>query len=379
MNDSVDWPAFRANFPSLNGRVYLNTAGGGAVSEQAAAAGIRYYREAVKHADTYWDEWLKRSDNVRQQVAAFIGTDPESVAFVQNTSLAFNLLARQFNRHLNVIALDREFPSCTTPWLAAGHHVKFFPSLPDGSLSAAHIDQFILPETDALVLSSVQFADGYRVDVQAIGQRCRDRGILFVVDATQSICAFDIHMERDLIDALIFSGYKWATAGYGNAVLAVKESLRDPCSQNGLIGWRSAKEPYLLENNRIELTPSAIRYEMGHPSFPSVFTLSAAIELFQEVGISAVSERVKVLSRRMRGGLRESGWSIASDTEQARGGRSISGITLVETNQATEITARLKSNGVWTSARAGGIRVSVHAYNTEAEVDTFCDRLGEAN
>jgi len=377
MQTEQDWLNFRDQFPSLNNKVYLNTAGGGAVSKRAAAAGIQYYKEAVSHADTYWDVWLGHSDEVRQQIAGFIGTDADGVAFIQNTSLGFNLLARQFDRPLNVLALDREFPSCTTPWLAAGHRVEFFPALPDGSISAEHLDSSMKSTTDVLVLSSVQFADGYRADIGTIGGLCRSRGILFIVDATQSICAFDIKMERDHIDGLIFSGYKWATAGYGNAVLAVNESIRDRKHGSGLVGWRSAREPYLLENNRIELTASAVRYEMGHPPFPSIFTLGEAIELFQEVGVPLVSARILELSKRLRNRLIADGWNIASDTEAQHGDSSISGITLIETDDAAAIAARLKEKNVWTSARAGGIRVSVHAYNTESELDSFCEALGQ--
>lgn len=376
MDPTAHWQPFREQFPALENRVYLNTAGGGAVSKQAAAAGIQYYQEAVEHADTYWDTWLNRSDGIRRDIAAFIGIDAASVAFIQNTSLGFNLVARQFNRPLAVLALDREFPSCTTPWLAAGHDVRFFPSNDDGSITAELVDHHLHSGIDILVLSSVQFADGYRSDLKAIGDVCKDRGIFFVVDATQSICAYEINMQRDHIDGLIFSGYKWATAGYGNAVLAANAALRDQAFGEGLIGWRSASEPYLLENNSIDLTNSAIRYEMGHPSFPSVFTLGAAVKLFQETGIQDVSNRITSLSQRLRAGCISQGWAIASDTEKRGSITSTSGITLVKTGLAGSLAARLQQDGVWTSARAGGLRVSVHAYNTESEVDRFLEALG---
>jgi selenocysteine lyase/cysteine desulfurase len=364
-----DWKVFRDHFPALEGKVYLNTAGGGAMSVFAAQAGRKYYSEAEEFADTYWDVWLDRMETIRAGTARFIGAEPEDIAFIQHTSLGLNIVAHQFTDPVNVLVLDKEFPSCTTPWLSAGHKVSFLTTPADGTITPEQLEKRLGSGFDVFVLSAVQFANGFRADIREIGRLCRDRGVLFVVDATQSICACDVDVASDNIDALVFSGYKWATAGYGIAVLCLSDFLRDQAP--GLIGWRSAREPYLLENDRLELTPTAIRHEMGHPSFPGIFAMGAALDLFSRTGIDDVSLRIHELSSHLRAGIQEAGFNIRSST--VRG--TTSGIILISTNEASEIATELRKKSIWVSARSGGIRVSVHAYNTKSEIDEFCDAL----
>jgi selenocysteine lyase/cysteine desulfurase len=157
--------------------------------------------------------------------------------------------------------------------------------------------------------------------------------------------------------------------GYGIAVLSVNATLRSLAP--GLTGWRSAAHPYLLENNRLDPVSSAIRHEMGHPAFPGIFTLGAALDLFAETGVSMVSERISELGERLLSGIQRAGYSIRSSVEAG----TRSGILLIECDEAAKVTAALRENAIWVSARAGGIRASVHAYNVADEVDLLCDSL----
>lgn len=364
-----DWNGFRAFFPALQHRVYLNTAGGGAMSVFTAEAARRYYSEAEEHADTYWDVWLDRTELIRGNTARFIGAEASDVAFIQHTSLGLNIIARQFTAPVHVLALDQEFPSCTTPWLSAGHHVSFLSTPADGTITAEKLEPWLDPDVDIFVLSSVQFANGFRAKLKEIGQLCRARDVFFVVDATQSICAYDIEVVRDHIDALVFSGYKWATAGYGIAVLYLNDVIRGLTT--GLTGWRSAREPWLLENNRLEMTTTAVRHEMGHPIFPGIFAMGAALDLFERTGISRVSHRIDELANHLRVGVQEAGWSLRSGNHRG----TTSGICLVKAEAASEITAKFQEQSIWVTARSGGIRVSVHAYNTRSEIEEFCSAL----
>lgn len=368
---NMDWVAFRSKFPALNKYTYLNTAGGGPISDRAASAGRAYYDEAEHRADTAWNEWLHRSDKVREQVASLVGGETSQVSFLQNSSLGLNVIARSFEQPTNVVALDKEFPSCTTPWMRAGHRVRFIETPPDGSFDPCDLRRALRPSDQVFVLSSVQFATGFRSNLEQLGSVCENAGVHFVVDATQSICSYELDMVRDHINGLVFSGYKWATAGYGIAVMCLKGELAE--RQPPLVGWRSADAPYLLENDRLNLSTSGIGHEMGHPTFPGIFTLGAALSLFDEFGVENVSARIDGLCEKLRDRLRDGGFRIVSSLEPG----TTSGITLIAVEESDEWAEALQRRNVWVSSRRGSLRISVHAYNNENDLEHLIEAMQE--
>ena len=368
--NSYDWSAFRDQFPALKNRTYLNTAGGGVMARKVADAAHQYYNESVEQGDVFWGQWLVRSEKDRNFVAHFIGARPESVAFLQNASLGLNIVARSFPSESRCLAVRPEFPSCTTPFIRAGHQMSFIETTLDGFVDAEIIESALKEHpVDVFILSSVQFANGFRADLASIGAVCRRFGVSFVVDATQSIGAFDIHLERDLIDALVFSGYKWATAGYGNAVLATGSGWSN--SDPPLVGWRSAKRAYDLENDRLDLHKEGIGHEMGHPPFPGIFAMAAALRVLSEPGIHQISERIQALVGYLRSGLEDKGIRMRSNGNPACS----SGIVLAEVKDADSVKQQLQEQQIWVTARQGGLRVSIHAYNAAEDVERFLTAL----
>ena len=366
-----DWTLFRSKFPALEGRCYLNTAGGGVMSRQVAASGIQYFNESVQDGDINWNRWLDRSETDRGDVATFVGASKAATSFLQNASLGLNIVARSLPASSHILAIRPEFPSCTTPFIRAGHAVSFVETAPPGYVDASMVSSALESGSyDLFVLSSVQFANGFRADLESIGKTCRSHGTLFVVDATQSIGAFGIDLERDHIDALVFSGYKWATAGYGNAVLATGGAW--PSGIPPLVGWRSAKQAYDLENDRLDMVPSGIGHEMGHPPFPGIFAMGEALRLLSEPPKGAISKRICSLSSYLREGLAE--WGIESRSDQTP--EHTSGITLALLEDAGAVKNYLQERNIWVTARHGGLRISVHAYNSTEDLDWLLRELG---
>lgn len=342
------------------------------MSVQVAEAAISYFRESVEAGDINWNRWIARSESDRADVAAFIGAATEATAFLQNASLGLNIVARSLLPASQVLAIRPEFPSCTTPFIRAGMKVSFIETTPSGFVDDAMVSKALKSERfDLFVLSSVQFANGFRSNLESIGRVCRNCGVLFAVDATQSIGAFDINMTRDHIDALTFSGYKWATAGYGNAVLATGGAW--PNSVPPLVGWRSAKNAYELENDRLDMLHEGIGHEMGHPPFPGIFAMGEALRMLSEPPKDAISDRIIGLSTYLTARLKELGIALRSDSSIEH----MSGIVLAEMKEASIIKNKLQERSVWVTARQGGLRISVHAYNSTADIDRLIQALSE--
>ncbi len=365
----IDWSDIRSRFPALADKAYLNTAGGGVMTQRTADAALNYYRESVEMGDIGWDRWVERAERDRSDMANMIGCKTDQVAFLPNASLGFNILALSLGEGSRIQAVKQEFPSCTTPFLRAGADVRFLQTPPDGSIDLNDLDASIQQGVDAFVVSSVQFANGYRADLTAISKICRRHDALLLVDATQSIGAFPMDMSGMGIDALVFSGYKWATAGYGNAVLATGD--RWPAHVPPLVGWRSARDAYALENDRLDMLPSGVAHELGHPPFPGLFTLTEALRQWSEIGLEAVSERVCALADSVVEQAQKRHIPLRSSLDSTHR----SGIILLDLPDAAATCTALKKQEVWTSARDGGLRVSVHAYNDAHDVGRLFEAL----
>ena len=102
------------------------------------------------------------------------------------------------------------------------------------------VQRSITAETRILVASYVQFATGFRQDLVSTGRLCRDRKLIFVVDATQGMGVFPIDVVASGIDFLVFSGYKWAQAGYGVGGLYIAPEFLNTSSFRLQVGGASA-------------------------------------------------------------------------------------------------------------------------------------------
>jgi cysteine desulfurase / selenocysteine lyase len=360
----VDWAIVRAEFPAASRYTYLNTAGAPPVSRRAASAAQRYYDEMLADGDLPWPHWVDQVERARARVARLLHADPREIAFTYSASHAFNLLAPLLGAPAHVVAMDDEFPSGTLPWLQYGDRLTFVPSANDGEIAIDAIDRAITAHTRAVVTSSVMYRTGFRQDLRALADLCRRRDVRLVVDASQSIGVVDIDVHRDGIDALAFSGYKWTMAGYGIAVLYIWcELLR--AAKLPAAGWWSARDPEAVIHDRLDLKDTAAALEVGSPHFAGIFALGGSLAVLEEIGQPVVGARIEALTDYLHRRLEEEGFDIASPRDRSRR----AGITIVRMEKAPAVVEALASAGIIVSARGAGVRISVHIFNLEADVD----------
>ena len=368
----MDWDQVRALFPALENQVYLNTAGGGPLSERAAAAGARYYEQSLRDGDVHWDEWLEEVETVRRQLARFVNCRPANIALMANASTGLNIAAHMLKGRGRVLAVADEFPSCTLPFLQQGFDVDFVPTERDGTVGLRDLEAATSDATAALAISFVQYKSGFRNDLDRLGAFCRERDLVFVVDATQGFGAFPIDVSESYIDFLSTSGYKWANAGYSIAGLYVSKRFLDP-STFPLVGWRSAREPYALAYDELDLNDGALALEQGHPPFAGAFALGAALGLIQEIGLGKITARIVELTRYLHHRLNEAGIWVLSTRDEPN----LSGITLVAADNPAEVVSALRERGILVSTRGQGIRVSTHYYNNHSDIDRFVEAVAK--
>jgi cysteine desulfurase/selenocysteine lyase len=368
----MNWSEIRALFPASEQYTYLNTAAAPPLSILAAREGKRYYDEMAQHGDVAWDSWLSKIEQIREKLANFINADTRSIAFTYSTSHGMNLIAGILDHCGDVLCPADEFPSGTLPWLQQRYRVHFVRSRDCGVVDVNDIQRGITTETRVLVTSYVQFATGFRHDLVALGRLCHERNLIFVVDATQGMGVFPIDVVNSGIDFLVFSGYKWAQAGYGVGGLYVASRFLHSTSFP-VAGWWSVRDPEAVVNDRLYLKESAAALEVGCPHFAGIFALGAALSLFEEIGKSRIEERVHELTDYLHHQLEAERFTIASPLKREQR----SGITIVEMRNAPDVVKRLAEKKIIVSARGKGLRVSVHIFNNLDDIDRLIGTLRE--
>lgn len=364
-----DWKAARALFPALKKYTFLNAAGGAPLPVPVAEAGAAYYREALEHGDVYWEKWLRRMEESRSELAGLIGASPEETAFTINTSHGMSLVAGALKGRGEVLAMRDEFPSSTMPWLNLGYKMDFAEPR-DGRYPMEAVEKAIKPRTRILVSSYVQYRTGFRQDLEALGRLCRSKGLIFVVNSTQALGAMPVDVRRSGADFMVFSCFKWTMAGYGAAGLYASRRwlgrVRFPQS-----GWRSVPEPERMDNRATGLKRTASALEAGCAHFAPIFALGAAAKLLRGLGVRNIQERILELDSYLDERLAELGAQSATPRER----ECRSGITIIKAKDPDKAVARLERMGIMTAARGGGIRISLHFYNNEADIDRLLEGL----
>jgi cysteine desulfurase/selenocysteine lyase len=368
----MDWSQIRALFPAAERYTYLNTAAAPPLSLLAAREGKRYYDEMAEHADVAWDRWLGQVEEVREKLAKFVHAEPRSIAFTYSTSHGINLIAGILQHCGDVLCPADEFPSCTLPWLQQRYRVHFVRSRDCGVIDLEDVQRGITAETRILVASYVQFATGFRQDLVSMGRLCRERELIFVVDATQGMGVFPIDVVASGIDFLVFSGYKWAQAGYGVGGLYIAPRFLHT-SSFPVAGWWSVRDPEAVINDRLDLKQTAAALEVGCPHFAGIFALGGALSLFEKIGAVQIEQRIHELTDYLHQRLDEEGVRVASP--RMRDQRS--GITIIEMREAPDVVKSLAEKKIVVSARGEGLRVSLHVFNNFVDIDQLVTALRE--
>ncbi len=371
----MDWTAFRTAFPVTARWAFLDHAAVAPLPAPGGAALADYARSLSEHGVAAVREWIDRVAHVRRLAARLVNApDPDDVCFVPNTTAGVVAVAEGFPWRAgdNVVTAADEYPTNQYPWMnlaARGVEVRAVasrgPRVTVDDLRAAMDGR-----TRVLAVSAVEFATGYRNDLDALGELCRARDVFFFVDAIQALGVLPVDVQRTPIDALSADGHKWLLGPEGAGIAYVRREWVERLHPVG-VGWNSVVNPYEFSEIDFRLKPHAGRWEGGSYNVPGITALGASLGLLLDAGIDAVSARVLALTDYLCDRATAAGLEVFS----GRGPGEKSGIVSLTTPgaSAAEVMKRCRAAGVIVNARAGRVRLSPHAYNTEAELDRFIE------
>ena len=365
----INWADVRARFPVTTKSVYLNTAAAGPLAEATARAGALYYEQMRDDGDVHWDDWLAKCEEVRARVAAFINAEPDEIGFTTNTSSGMNLIVDALEKHGEVISCDLEFPVTTIPWMHRRIPVHLVRSV-EGVVRPADLLATMNTRTGILSLSYVQFSNGFRADLEELGNIKGAHAL--VVNASQAAGVFDIDVKRMKIDALCSTGHKWMLSGYGSGFVYISRELQAAARQR-TIGWLSVQDPYGTRNNEIHLRHDmAARAEVGCPHFAGIFSLGASVELLQSTGMKNIEARALELNRTLTAKLNEIGWKVLSPLGDER---FRSAETLVAAEEPARVVSHLAQQKIFVTEKPQGFRVATDFFNNEEDIEKLSHGL----
>ncbi len=370
----MDFDSYRKLFPITSQKIYLNHA---AISPLSTRVTDRLEwlidDRMIGNVDSFQEADQIRND-LRTLIARMINAAPEQIAFIGNTSEGFNHLVHglQWQQGDEILIPDCEFPSNVYPFKNLEHKgvvVKLIPS-DEGKISLQTIKSMITPKTRLLSISYVEFMSGFRNDLKAIGELCRQHGILFSVDGIQGIGALPIDVQEFKIDFISNGGHKWLMGPMGAGFMYFSKSLFRQL-RPVFTGWLAVNNAWDFLDYKLDFLPDARRYEYGTANFMGIVGLSESVALLMEVGLERIEKKLLKLGEILVSGLEAVGIGLVNSKDK----KHWAGIYSFKVQKPEQLLEYLKENQVVCSVRNGLLRISPHFYNTPEEIHHVVDLI----
>ncbi|HEX5724781.1 MAG TPA: aminotransferase class V-fold PLP-dependent enzyme [Longimicrobiaceae bacterium] len=365
---------WRAEFPILQTRTYLNSCSLGALSRR----GMGYLGEYqalwnTLGASAWYELWMGRVDQVKRAVARLWNARESEIALSPSVSSALSSIASAIDHRTRkrVVCAELDFPTLVYQWLARPDvEVVRVPSDDGIGVPPERWAEYVDERTALVATSHVFYGTGYVQDLAPIARAARDAGALFLVDGYQAAGQIAVDPRAADADVYVAGPLKWLLGGPGLAFLWVREE-RIEALRPTTASWFGARDQFSFRVDELEFRDDAARFSMGTPAVPTVYTALGGLEIFAEAGEARIFARVKALAEDLVERLRAAGFDLRVANDPARR----SAILLVKHPDAPGAVHALAEQGIIVDYRAGTVRVSPHFYNTPEENERFVEAL----
>ncbi|WP_242613871.1 aminotransferase class V-fold PLP-dependent enzyme [Actinomadura roseirufa] len=356
---------FRAQFPALRTRVWLDTPGSPPGAAPVVSA-LREVLDAWSSGDFDWTEWDGAAARARGLFADLAGVPAATVSTVGSLAEAAATVARSLPR-TRVVVPAEDFRSNLYPWLAA-HEVVTVPAR-DGATRAEDLIAALDDRTGLLAVSEVTSREGTRLDLAALREATDRVGARLFVNLTQSFGALRFSMDAVRPDYMAVHGYKWMLCPRGAAWLVTRPDRLDGDAPLTPLApsWKSGPLPHGYFGGPLNLAEDAARCDAS-PAWFSWVGACAALGLLGRLDAAAVERHVLGLAARLTEGAAALGLRRVHDGPPSH-------IVVLAVDGAERIAERLRRRGVRATALGDRVRFGIHYFNDESDISTVLDVL----
>ena len=371
----MDIEKIRKEFPVTEELIFFDHARVAPLPERVRKVVTAFVENATRFGTAHYETWLAGIDQSRKSFARLINAGTDEVAFVKNTSEGLSIVANGLDWKTgdNVVIPDIEFPANVYPWWnlkRLGVETRMVRSV-EGRVLFDDLVKQVDARTKLISISSVECNSGFRCELNRIGEFCKERDILFCVDAIQSLGILPMDVKRDHIDFLSADGHKWMLSVEGLGGFYISRDVLEKVYPV-TVGWGNMINAADFMNYEFEFRPGAQRFEEGSPNTMSIHAFGAALDLLLETGIENIEKRVMILGNTILEQLHQRGLKVYSST---RPGERSGNIAFVVNQDISRLYEWMMENKVKLTVRDGLIRLSPHFYNSEDEIFKFFDLL----
>jgi selenocysteine lyase/cysteine desulfurase len=378
----LDEAARRDAFPVCRSQIFMAHAGVTVLPRAVADAMIGYIRQSCEQHQEFGPV-IARINEARRVSADFIGAHADEIALLGPTSLGLSLFANglPWREGDELLCYADDYPANVYPWMELarrGVKIRYLTPERPGEITPALVEAALTERTRLAALASCNFLSGYRIDVDAIGRLLRQRGVLFSLDAIQTLGAAPLRVDH--VDFLSADAHKWMLGPMAIGIVFVRREHFELLRPTLLGAW-NIRSPNFITQPEITFEPTARRYEPGVLNIAGVHGMRAALDLLAAAGIDRVHARILDLKSALTRPLLAAGFQFPGPIE----GPAASGITTFRhpAYASAALFRALEERNVVASLRfdrAGDeyIRISPHFYNTLDEVGRVVEILLEA-
>lgn len=369
----------RHEFPVARDQIFLAHAGVCPLPRRVEEAISHYAHEAATgDQERFVSPVLEEG---RKMAAQLLRCKSEEVAYVGPTSLALSLIASglKFRKGDNILIYFEDYPSNVYPWMALaerGVEVRMMNTRGLGLIRPRDVMGQVDENTRLVALASCHFISGYRIDFQAIGKCLRDRGILFCLDAIQTLGAFPTTMEQ--VDLLAADAHKWLLGPCGAGLMYIRQPLQKYLSPP-IYGWHNVRCPDYVAQEQIVFQQGAQKYEAGTHNLVGIVGMLAGMELVLELGLENIARELLHKRAMLVPALQAKGYTVSNADAPPENSSGITSFHKPGSDMAA-LHQKLTESNIITSLRADRagqkyIRLSPHFYNTDAELQRVLEMV----
>jgi selenocysteine lyase/cysteine desulfurase len=366
------------SFPAKEEMTFLAHCGISPMYKKAAERAIELITEQQRHgATTFMNYYGQELEEFKHQFSHLMHTSPDNIAAVRNTSEAISMIANgyPFEPGDEVISFMHEYPANHYPWRLQerrGVRLKLLSNIPAredidqdmvGKWSLEELERQITPKTKVIAVSHTQFTSGFAVDIQKLGNLCKENNIDLVVDVAQSLGSMPVFPEEYNIAALASAGWKWLMGPFGIGVFYTSPAFREKIAITQ-IGAETMQQGMNYLDHNWTPHPTAKRFEYSSSSITHVAALATCVrEIHAHYGAENIYTEIIRLQDVFLDELENPAFKPLIFNPENR-----SGILSVYCEQWEAFANVLEKEKTVCALRSGFIRVAPHFYNTEEDM-----------
>ena len=331
------------------------------------------------------------------EAAKLLNADPEEIALVESTSHGLNIAAQgiELQDGDNIITTNLEFIQVALPWCVIRNDKNIdirVCKTEDNRFTAKDFAALVDDKTKLIVMSTLEWCNGWQTDLKELGDYCKEKGVYLVVDAVQQLGVTKIDTKACHIDILTAGGHKWLNSPYGTGVLYVNKETLPKLKQSyaGYLnttvpegGWGAYWEnPAAPSVNNWTFDNTARKFEIGGTSnYTGAIALGESLALVNEIGIENIEKRVREIAVYCMDRIEEIGGTLITHRDPGHFGGIVIARLYDDLDVDRMILKKLHARRIFIAQRftdfIGGFRISCQYFNNEKDIDTMIDAMKE--